>query len=116
MPPAVLSTVVSSLRTRMPNGRRGLRIVPDINAPSRSRFQHRPGGSAPAPPARMMRTGPGRLDDHRMTAPIRTRSGFTAQDYRTRMMRASADAADADLAGVIVTPGPDLVWLTGYRP
>ena len=27
-----------------------------------------------------------------------------------------SSAAEKGLAGVIVTPGPDLVWLTGYRP
>ncbi|MEU5896897.1 aminopeptidase P family protein [Streptomyces venezuelae] len=41
---------------------------------------------------------------------------FTADDYRARMERAAAAAADAGLAGVLVAPGPDLVWLTGYRP
>jgi Xaa-Pro aminopeptidase len=32
------------------------------------------------------------------------------------MARALAAAAAAGLDGVLVTPGPDLVWLTGYRP
>ncbi|MEU7580279.1 aminopeptidase P family protein [Streptomyces sp. NPDC041068] len=41
---------------------------------------------------------------------------FTADDYRARMERAAAGAADAGLAGVLVAPGPDLVWLTGYQP
>ncbi|MEU3607792.1 aminopeptidase P family protein [Streptomyces sp. NPDC035033] len=41
---------------------------------------------------------------------------FTADDYRARMDRAAASAADAGLAGVLVAPGPDLVYLTGYRP
>lgn len=41
---------------------------------------------------------------------------FTADDYRARMTRATESAADAGLAGVIVAPGPDLVYLTGYRP
>lgn len=41
---------------------------------------------------------------------------FTADDYRARMARAAAAAADAGLAGVLVAPGPDLVHLTGYRP
>lgn len=41
---------------------------------------------------------------------------FTADDYRARMERAAATAADAGLAGVLVAPGPDLVWLTGYQP
>ncbi|WP_448005178.1 M24 family metallopeptidase [Agromyces bauzanensis] len=41
---------------------------------------------------------------------------FTSDDYAARMVRVVADAVAAGLDGVIVTPGPDLVWLTGYRP
>ncbi|CAL9386326.1 putative dipeptidase PepE [Streptomyces sp. enrichment culture] len=41
---------------------------------------------------------------------------FTADDYRARMERAAREAAGAGLAGLLVTPGPDLVWLTGYAP
>ncbi|MEU6992685.1 aminopeptidase P family protein [Streptomyces sp. NPDC046465] len=41
---------------------------------------------------------------------------FTADDYKARMERAAAAAAEAGLAGVLVAPGPDLVWLTGYQP
>jgi Xaa-Pro aminopeptidase len=32
------------------------------------------------------------------------------------MRRALGDARAAGLDGLLVTPGPDLVWLTGYRP
>lgn len=41
---------------------------------------------------------------------------FTEQDYAARMTRAARDAAQTGLAGLLVTPGPDLVWLCGYRP
>ena len=41
---------------------------------------------------------------------------FTGDDYAARMARVVDDATEAGLHGVIVTPGPDLVWLTGYRP
>ncbi|QOV34811.1 aminopeptidase P family protein [Streptomyces ferrugineus] len=41
---------------------------------------------------------------------------FTADDYRARMERAARAAADAGLTGLLVAPGPDLVWLTGYAP
>ncbi|GAA0623261.1 aminopeptidase P family protein [Streptomyces crystallinus] len=41
---------------------------------------------------------------------------FTADDYRARMARAAQSAADAGLAGLLVAPGPDLVYLTGYQP
>ncbi|WP_369375551.1 M24 family metallopeptidase [Streptomyces sp. cg36] len=41
---------------------------------------------------------------------------FTADDYRARMARAAESAAEAGLAGVLVAPGPDLVYLTGYQP
>jgi Xaa-Pro aminopeptidase len=43
-------------------------------------------------------------------------STFTADEYADRMQRVVRDAARATLDGVLVTPGPDLVWLTGYRP
>ncbi|MEW5352626.1 M24 family metallopeptidase [Streptomyces sp. 16-176A] len=46
------------------------------------------------------------------TAPV----PFTADDYRARMDRAARAAADAGLAGLLVAPGPDMVWLTGYAP
>ncbi len=46
------------------------------------------------------------------TAPV----PFTADDYKDRMDRAARQAADAGLAGLLVAPGPDLVWLTGYAP
>ncbi|WP_431994517.1 M24 family metallopeptidase [Streptomyces griseoflavus] len=41
---------------------------------------------------------------------------FTADDYRARMDRAARQAAGAGLAALLVAPGPDLVWLTGYTP
>ncbi|MCG7203124.1 aminopeptidase P family protein [Streptomyces arenae] len=41
---------------------------------------------------------------------------FTADDYRARMTRAAHTAADAGLAGLLIAPGPDMVWLTGYTP
>lgn len=41
---------------------------------------------------------------------------FTSDDYAARMARVVEDAVAAGLDGIIVTPGPDLVWLTGYRP
>ncbi|MBL1084269.1 aminopeptidase P family protein [Streptomyces actinomycinicus] len=45
-----------------------------------------------------------------------TPAPFTAADYRARMARAVRSAADAGLAGLLVAPGPDMVWLTGYTP
>lgn len=41
---------------------------------------------------------------------------FTSDDYAARMRRAVADATRAGLDGLLVMPGPELVWLTGYRP
>ena len=41
---------------------------------------------------------------------------FTTDDYAARMERVVADGRSAGLDGVLVTPGPDLVWLTGYQP
>ena len=46
------------------------------------------------------------------TAPV----PFTSEDYTARMARVVAQAQEAGLTGAIVTPGPDLVWLTGYQP
>jgi Xaa-Pro aminopeptidase len=41
---------------------------------------------------------------------------FTTDDYAARMARVAEDGRAAGLDGVLVTPGPDLVWLTGYQP
>ena len=41
---------------------------------------------------------------------------FTSEDYATRMARVVDEALEVGLDGVIVAPGPDLVWLTGYQP
>ncbi len=41
---------------------------------------------------------------------------FTTEDFASRMERAASQAQDAGLTGVIVTPGPDLAYLTGYSP
>ena len=46
----------------------------------------------------------------------RTPVAFTGEDYAARMQRVVTEGAAAGLDGVLVTPGPDLVWLTGYRP
>ncbi|MFJ4423083.1 aminopeptidase P family protein [Streptomyces bobili] len=40
----------------------------------------------------------------------------TPDDYAERMARAAREAVAAGLSGVLVTPGPDLFWLCGYRP
>jgi Xaa-Pro aminopeptidase len=41
---------------------------------------------------------------------------FTAADFAARLERAARAAKQAGLAGVLVTPGPDLLYLTGYAP
>jgi D-alanyl-D-alanine dipeptidase len=41
---------------------------------------------------------------------------FTVEDFARRMERAAKQAADAGLTGVLVTPGPDLLYFTGYAP
>jgi Xaa-Pro aminopeptidase len=41
---------------------------------------------------------------------------FSPPDFALRLERAGAQAAEAGLDGVLVTPGPDLVYLTGYAP
>jgi Xaa-Pro aminopeptidase len=41
---------------------------------------------------------------------------FTADDYASRMARVVDQAREVGLDGIVVAPGPDLVWLTGYQP
>ncbi|WP_037604966.1 aminopeptidase P family protein [Streptacidiphilus rugosus] len=41
---------------------------------------------------------------------------FTVHDYADRMARATESATRAGLSGLVVTPGPDLLYLTGYQP
>jgi Xaa-Pro aminopeptidase len=41
---------------------------------------------------------------------------FTAEDFSGRQHRALAAARESGFDGIVVTPGPDLVWLTGYQP
>ena len=41
---------------------------------------------------------------------------FTAEDFEARMERAAESAQEAGLSGMLVTPGPDLLYLTGYAP
>src|SRR4051794_33522228 len=43
-------------------------------------------------------------------------AGFTTEDFAARMGRATQQASEAGLTGVLVTPGPDLLYLTGYQP
>lgn len=45
-----------------------------------------------------------------------TAAPFTKDDFEQRMARAARDAQTAGLTGVLVTPGPDLVYFTGYAP
>lgn len=50
------------------------------------------------------------------SAPGAAPAPFTTDDYLARAHRVLADAEEQGLDGVLVTPGPDLVWLTGYQP
>lgn len=43
-------------------------------------------------------------------------AAFTNDDFAARIRRVLESAVEEGLAGVIVTPDPDLTWLTGYRP
>jgi D-alanyl-D-alanine dipeptidase len=43
-------------------------------------------------------------------------AAFAAEDFAKRMERAARQAADAGLTGVLVAPGPDLIYFTGYMP
>ncbi len=50
------------------------------------------------------------------SAAVQTPPPFTVDDYLARARRVVAAASERGLSGVLVTPGPDLVWLTGYQP
>ncbi len=41
---------------------------------------------------------------------------FTAEDFSRRMERAAEQAEAKGLTGVLVAPGPDLMYFTGYEP
>jgi Xaa-Pro aminopeptidase len=41
---------------------------------------------------------------------------FTTEDFARRMERAVGQAEAAGLTGILVTPGPDLLYFTGYQP
>src|SRR4051794_27882710 len=41
---------------------------------------------------------------------------FSTEDFSLRIERATAQAAEAGLAGLLVTPGPDLTYFTGHHP
>jgi Xaa-Pro aminopeptidase len=41
---------------------------------------------------------------------------FTATDFELRLSRAAKNAAEEGLDGVLVAPGPDLMYFTGYAP
>lgn len=43
-------------------------------------------------------------------------SAFSAKELAARMERAAADARAAGLNGLIITPGPDLIYFSGYAP
>jgi Xaa-Pro aminopeptidase len=50
------------------------------------------------------------------STPVQAPAAFTTEDYLARAGRVVEAASEQGLAGVLVTPGPDLVWLTGYQP
>jgi D-alanyl-D-alanine dipeptidase len=41
---------------------------------------------------------------------------FTAEDFAARQDRAAQAAGEAGLTGLLMAPGPDLLYLTGYAP
>lgn len=41
---------------------------------------------------------------------------FAASDFAARLQRAARSAEAAGLSGLLLTPGPDLLYLTGYAP
>src|SRR6187431_2935202 len=51
-------------------------------------------------------------EDAAATGPV----PFTADDFAARRARAAEVGREAGLAGLLMTPGPDLLYLTGYAP
>jgi Xaa-Pro aminopeptidase len=49
-------------------------------------------------------------------AATQTLKPFTAEDFARRMERAAEQAEAKELTGVLVAPGPDLMYFTGYQP
>ena len=49
-------------------------------------------------------------------AATETPAPFTAEDFARRMERAAEQAEAAGLTGILVAPGPDLLYFTGYQP
>ncbi|MGH3015477.1 MAG: aminopeptidase P family N-terminal domain-containing protein, partial [Gaiellaceae bacterium] len=45
-----------------------------------------------------------------------TLTPFAAEDFARRMDRAVQQAEAAGLTGILVAPGPDLLYFTGYQP
>jgi D-alanyl-D-alanine dipeptidase len=54
--------------------------------------------------------------EHRNLATRWPAAPFTAADYAARMAKATRLATGTGLDGLVIAPGPDLVWLTGYEP
>ncbi len=50
------------------------------------------------------------------SAAVQAPPPFTVDDYLARARGVVEAAWERGLSGVLVTPGPDLVWLTGYQP
>jgi Xaa-Pro aminopeptidase len=50
------------------------------------------------------------------SAAVQAPPPFTVDDYLARARRVVEAASERGLSGVLVTPGPDLVWLSGYQP
>jgi len=57
-----------------------------------------------------------RQSETHMKTQVPAPNPFTTDAFLARARRVVEAAADQGLAGVLVTPGPDLVWLTGYQP
>ena len=45
-----------------------------------------------------------------------TVAAFTTHDFAARLQRGAKHASEAGLTGLLVTPGPDLLYFTGYAP
>src|SRR4249919_1733552 len=84
--------------------------VPVVDSPALDRRNRRNRVELEAHAATLPRAEPGLDSNPTMAKPL------TAEDFEARMERAGKSAREAGLSGVLVTPGPDLLYLTGYAP
>ena len=89
---------------------------PRSRAPGRCDRPPRPRSARSAEPSRARSTCRDTIRSGARTRLEPMARPFTAEDFAARIERAGRAAQEAGLSGVLVTPGPDLLYFTGYAP